>query len=127
MSSFLYRLGRFAARRPWVVLAAWLLLAVLVVASNATAGKEFEDTFTVPGTDSDDALVLLAEAQSEQGGVSAQVVIASTTPGQSIAGDNASMRSAPVRRTRGGHYRRTAAVVRRRQRRLAPSALPAQQ
>ncbi len=89
MSSFLYRLGRFAARRPWVVLAAWLLLAVLVVASNATAGKEFEDTFTVPGTDSDDALVLLAEAQSEQGGVSAQVVIASTTPGQSIAGDNA--------------------------------------
>ena len=57
MSTFLYRLGRFAARRPWVVLGAWLLLAVVVVASNATAGKEFEDTFTVPGTDSDDALV----------------------------------------------------------------------
>ncbi len=89
MSTALYRLGRFAARRPWTVLGAWLLLAVIVIASNASAGKEFEDTFTVPGTDSDDALVLLEEAQSEQGGVSAQLVVASATAGESIVDDAA--------------------------------------
>ena len=91
MSTALYRLGRFAARRPWTVLGAWLLLAVIVIASNASAGKEFEDTFTVPGTDSDDALVLLEEAQSEQGGVSAQLVVASATAGQSVADDGAAI------------------------------------
>ncbi|MEM9467203.1 MAG: MMPL family transporter [Actinomycetota bacterium] len=91
MSTALYRLGRFAARRPFTVLGAWLLLAVIVIASNASVGKEFEDTFTVPGTDSDDALVLLEEAQSEQGGVSAQLVVASTEAGASIADDAAAI------------------------------------
>ncbi|MEO0492801.1 MAG: MMPL family transporter [Actinomycetota bacterium] len=84
MSTALYRLGRFAARRPWLVVGTWFVLAAVVVVSSATAGKEFEDTFTVPGQDSDDALVLLEEAQLDEAGASAQLVVASVTSGESI-------------------------------------------
>lgn len=81
----LYRLGRFAARRPWIVLGTWLLVAVVVIVSSAVGGKEFEDTFTVPGLDSDQALVLLEDAQSDEAGINAQVVVATTDDGGVIA------------------------------------------
>ena len=85
MSIALYRLGRFAARRPWLVLGTWFVLAAVVIVSSATGGKEFEDTFTVPGLDSDDALVLLEDAQSDEAGINAQIVVASTTEGATVA------------------------------------------
>ena len=88
MQTALYRIGKFAAARPWTTLGAWVLVAVVVIVSSSVGGKEFEDSFTVPGTDSDDALVLLEEAQSDQSGVSAQLVVASATPGESILGDD---------------------------------------
>ena len=84
MSTVLYRLGRFASRRPWLVIGTWFVLAAVVVVSSATGGKEFEDTFTVPGQDSDDALVLLEEAQLDAAGTSAQLVIASVDEGAAI-------------------------------------------
>ena len=84
MSTALYRLGRFAARRPWTVLGTWFVIAAIVIVSSATGGKEFEDTFTVPGLDSDEALVLLEEAQSDEAGVSAQIVVASTDADSTI-------------------------------------------
>ena len=84
MSTALYRLGRFAARRPWTVLGTWFVVAAIVIVSSATGGKEFEDTFTVPGLDSDEALVLLEEAQSDEAGVSVQIVVASTDPSSTI-------------------------------------------
>ena len=91
MSSVLYRLGRFAASRPLTVLGLWFVVAAAVIVSSATGGKEFEDTFTVPGMDSDDALVLLEEAQSDSSGLSAQVVVASTMPGEPLSGDLAAI------------------------------------
>ena len=84
MSTALYRLGRFAARRPWTVLGIWFVIAAIVIVSSATGGKEFEDTFTVPGLDSDEALVLLEEAQSDEAGVSAQIVVASADADSTI-------------------------------------------
>ncbi len=87
MSTVLYRLGRFAARRPWLVIGSWFLLAAAVVVANSTIGRDFEDTFTVPGQDSDDALVLLEAAQLDAAGVSAQLVIASVVPGEPITDD----------------------------------------
>ncbi|MDG1366408.1 MAG: MMPL family transporter [Acidimicrobiales bacterium] len=84
MSTALYRLGRFAARRPWTVLGIWFVIAAIVIVSSATGGKEFEDTFTVPGLDSDEALVLLEEAQSDEAGVSAQIIVASTDADSTI-------------------------------------------
>jgi putative drug exporter of the RND superfamily len=76
MSHMLYRLGRFAARRPWAVIGAWVVVAVVVVGASAGLGRELEDAFKAPGLDSTAALELLTEAQSEEAGPTAQVVLA---------------------------------------------------
>jgi RND superfamily putative drug exporter len=75
MSHALCRLGRFAARRPWQIIGAWLAVSVLVVGASATFGAELQDSLTVPGLDSQDAVDLLTEAESDQAGLTAQVVV----------------------------------------------------
>jgi RND superfamily putative drug exporter len=57
------------------VLAAWLLAAVAVVLLGSTVGGELEDSFAVPGLDSQNATDLLSEAQSDRAGITAQVVL----------------------------------------------------
>ncbi|MEM8621059.1 MAG: MMPL family transporter [Actinomycetota bacterium] len=76
MSAFLYRLGRFSARRPWVVIGAWVLVAVVVVTASSTLGRDLEDSFEVPGLDSARATALLESAASDRAGLTAQVVLA---------------------------------------------------
>jgi RND superfamily putative drug exporter len=74
MSSFLYRLGRLAAQRRRSVLAAWLV--VLVIACGAALlNKGTDDTFEIPGTQSQDALDHLGRVFPETSGSSAQLVI----------------------------------------------------
>ncbi len=75
MSHALYRLGRFAARRPWAVIGVWAIVAVLVVGASAGFGRDLEDAFEAPGLDSTAALDLLTAAQSESAGPTAQVVL----------------------------------------------------
>ena len=75
MSHALYRLGRFSASRPLVVIGIWVLAAVVVIGASGTVGRDLEDTFEVPGLDSQDALDLLSGAQSDQAGLTAQVVV----------------------------------------------------
>ncbi|NNE95313.1 MAG: MMPL family transporter, partial [Acidimicrobiales bacterium] len=75
MSHLLYRLGRFSARRPWLVISSWFAVAVIVVIASSTVGKELEDSFAVPGLDSTEATELLARAQSDQAGLTARVVV----------------------------------------------------
>jgi len=77
MSHALYRLGRYAARRPWAVIGAWLVVAVLVIGASAGFGRDLEDSFEVPGLDSQEAVDLQSGARSSTGGLTAQVV---TTP-----------------------------------------------
>ena len=72
----LYRLGRVCAHRPWRVLLAWLLTAVIVVGLSAGVGRQLEDAFEAPGLDSTAALELLTAAQSDAAGPTAQVVVA---------------------------------------------------
>ncbi len=74
MSSALYRLGRFAARRPWTVIGLWVVLAATVIASSAAFGRQLEDSFAVPGLDSQESVELLSAAQSDRAGVTARVV-----------------------------------------------------
>lgn len=76
MSTQLYRMGRFAARRPWVVIAAWIAVFLVVIAATTSFGKELEDSMEVPGLDSQHAIDLLAAAQSDSAGLTAQVVAA---------------------------------------------------
>ena len=75
MSPALYRLGRLAARRPWTVIGAWLIVAVVVMASSAAFGRDLDELSEVPGTDSQRAGALLTAAGSERAGVTAQIVM----------------------------------------------------
>ena len=75
MSSLLYRIGRGAAARPWRVVAVWIAVAVAVVAGSSVAGGDFEDSFTVPGLDSDRATELLTEAGADRAGLASRVLI----------------------------------------------------
>ena len=75
MRSNLYRLGRYAARRPWVVIGAWLVVAALVIAASGAFGKKLEESFGAPGVDSQSATDLLSAAGADQAGLTAQVVV----------------------------------------------------
>lgn len=75
MSHVLYKLGRFSARRPWVVIGSWLAISVLVIGASATVGRELEGQAGVPGLDSQDAVDLLNSAQSNRAGLTAQLVL----------------------------------------------------
>ena len=75
MSHALYRLGRFAARRPWTVIGTWLVVSVLVVAASSAFGQKLENSFGAPGLDSQQATDLLSAAGSDQAGLTAQVVL----------------------------------------------------
>ena len=75
MSGALERLGRFAARRPWVVIATWAAVCVVVVTSAAAFGRQLDDPFEAPGLDSHRATELLTQAGSADMGLSADVVL----------------------------------------------------
>ena len=73
MSQSLYRLGRLSARRPWLVIGSWLVLAVVVVGASNTFGQRLKDSLDVPGLDSQQASELMAAAGAGDAGLTAQV------------------------------------------------------
>ena len=74
MSGFLERLGRWCARHPWRTIGAWILVAV-VVGMLAASAKGYSESFTIPGTESQQATDLLKERFPAQAGATAQVVL----------------------------------------------------
>lgn len=78
-----------AAKHPWRVIGVWLLIAVSVVTASATVGKDLEDSFSVPGLDSQIALDLLTDAESAQAGATARIVATPLDAGASFAVDGA--------------------------------------
>ncbi|MGY1823592.1 MMPL family transporter [Geodermatophilus sp. SYSU D00079] len=76
MATLLSRLGRAAYRARRLVAAIWVVVLAAVVAVLVTVGGEFDDTFTIPGSESQAALDRLAELQPEAAGASAQIVFA---------------------------------------------------
>ncbi len=52
MSNFLYRIGHFAGRHPWRVIGAWVVVAVSIFMLNTTTGGEYDETFSLPGSES---------------------------------------------------------------------------
>lgn len=83
MSSFLYRLGRAAARARVLVVALWVV--VLAVAGGAAVlfNQGTDDTFAIPGSESQDALDHLGRVFPEVSGTSAQLVLV-VPDGQSV-------------------------------------------
>ncbi|MCW2704634.1 MAG: rane transport protein [Blastococcus sp.] len=74
MSSFLARLGRASFRHRGLVSVAWLAVLATVVTLLITVGSAFDDRFTIPGSESQDALDQLAAASPGATGASAQIV-----------------------------------------------------
>ncbi|WP_209323983.1 MMPL family transporter [Brevibacterium renqingii] len=75
MSTFLYALGRRAYRTPWRFIAAWLLIFALVGAGVAAFAKDFDDDFTLPGSEAQNALDSMKSTFPEAAGVSASVIV----------------------------------------------------
>lgn len=75
MSRYLSRLGRFSFRHRRAVLAAWLLALGLAIGLAAAGGGKTSDTFTVPGTQSQQAVGLLQQRIPALAGASTQIIV----------------------------------------------------
>ncbi|MFI5051570.1 MAG: MMPL family transporter [Acidimicrobiales bacterium] len=62
-------LARFAVRRRWWMLGAWVALIIGTNAASLAVGSAFSNTFTLPGTNSEHAYALLSTAKGASGDV----------------------------------------------------------
>ena len=74
MASFLYRIGNFAARRHWIVIAIWAILLVGISSLGGVLGSHTVSSFTIPGTQSQVALDMLEERFPAASGVAVKVI-----------------------------------------------------
>ena len=76
MATVLYRLGRFAFHRRWLVIGAWVaVLGIVGIGASQLSGPTSE-TFSIPGTQSQQALDLLKErAGATADSATARVVV----------------------------------------------------
>jgi len=74
MSSLLYQLGRAAFRARRRVLAVWLAALVLLLGGAALLSNGTDNTFSIPGTESQEAQDALARTFPQVSGTSAQLV-----------------------------------------------------
>ena len=74
MASFLYRLGHFSVRQRRWVLAVWVGLLVATMGAAQAYGGTTNDSFSLPGTETQAATDLLSERFPSQTGSTTQVV-----------------------------------------------------
>src|SRR3984957_4502522 len=72
------RLARWSFRHRRLVVAGWLLAAVVVLGLSSTIGSKFNSNFNLPGTDSQAAVSLLSNNFPTASGEGDQVVFQST-------------------------------------------------
>ena len=89
MSLYLYRLARWSFRRRWFVLAGWLAAVIAVVAIAQLSGGKTTNTFTIPGTESQQVTSVLKAKLPAASGASTQVVFATDTANESVSSPNA--------------------------------------
>ncbi|MDN6746647.1 MAG: MMPL family transporter, partial [Brevibacterium sp.] len=75
MSTFLYALGRRAYRTPFRFIALWLVIFGLVGAGVAAFAKDFDDDFTLPGSEAQVALDSMRATFPEASGGAADVIV----------------------------------------------------
>ena len=74
MSRILYLIGAGAARHPWRVVAGWLLAATLVTVLASAFGGTMQDSFKIPGSDTQRTNDMLADRFPAMSGTTARVV-----------------------------------------------------
>ncbi|MGW5558380.1 MMPL family transporter [Micromonospora sp. NPDC003944] len=82
MATLLYRLGRGALRRRRLVVALWLVVLVVAGLAAATLRGPTASNFTMPGTESQRALDLLADQFPAASGATGTIAIKAPADGQ---------------------------------------------
>jgi RND superfamily putative drug exporter len=108
MSRYQSRLGRFSFVHRRAVLAAWLLVLGLVITLAAVSGGKTSDQFSVPGTQSQQAIDLLQQRIPAFAGASTQIIVA-TRPGEKVTAP-ALAKAIDATVTRLGHLPQVALV-----------------
>ena len=75
MSTLLYSLGRWSYRHPWRVLLAWLLV-LGIAGGGAMLNKGTDNSFSIPGTESQAGLEQLSRTFPQVSGTNAQFIAA---------------------------------------------------
>ena len=76
MSRYLFRIGAFSYRRRWLVLVAWLAILVGVAAAAVGFRGEPTDSFSIPGTESQQAVETLQQKLPAFSGAQTQITFA---------------------------------------------------
>ena len=76
MSVYLYRLARWCFRRRWAVLGTWLVAVIAIVVIAQASGGKTSNTFSIPGTESQQVVSVLQQKLPAASGGSTQVVFA---------------------------------------------------
>ncbi|TBN56030.1 MMPL family transporter [Glaciihabitans arcticus] len=74
MATLLYRLGRFSYRRAWTIIAVWFVVLVGILGGSIALGGSTQESFAIPGTESQDALDKLSAVFPAVAGTAVQVV-----------------------------------------------------
>jgi RND superfamily putative drug exporter len=75
VATLLYRIGRFSFRRAWTVIAIWFVLLAGIVGGSVALGGQTQESFAIPGTESQDALDRLSAVFPAVAGAGVQVVV----------------------------------------------------
>ena len=78
MASLLYRLGRFSARRAWLVIVAWVVILGLAGGAFALFGGTLTSAVSIPGTATQKVSDELAEKFPAASGGRGTVVFTTT-------------------------------------------------
>ncbi len=76
MTGLLYRLASWSVRRRWAVISGWIVIIVILAGLAAAFHGATSDAFTIPGTESQRALDVLAKEFPGTGGATARIVVA---------------------------------------------------
>jgi RND superfamily putative drug exporter len=75
VSTLLYSLGRWSYRHPWRVLVSWILVLGIAGAGAGLFSQGTDNTFSIPGTESQAGLEQLNRTFPQVSGTSAQIVV----------------------------------------------------
>src|SRR5215472_6820523 len=79
MTGVLYAIARYCARHRFSVLAAWVLVAISLVAVSQRLGDTTNDSLTLPGTDSQQAADALGRSFPDQANGTSPIVLHAKT------------------------------------------------
>lgn len=88
MSTFLYRLGRFAFGRPWLVIGSWLALIAVVAGLLTVNPPKISNEMRIDGTPAQQVIDDLAERMPESSGGQGLIAFAAPDGQRMDQGDN---------------------------------------